>query len=692
MGFVGMAISIVAESGEFEAAIAEAGKALDGFSDKMGGKTTESANKMSKSIGDAMGKVGEAINATMSKLASGDMGASNATEALAAGLSKLTGIDLGPAVELTNKIKENLLAMENLSRVTGVTAGTFTEIKDAMEEAGIPSGKLSQNFLTLREAVGKVQSGSEDTRKAFEALGISTEGWNQKTPNTISLAMQLADRFHSGKMSAMDLSNAHTLLGEGFESLIGYMQRGSRAIAADEAAHKAHGHAVDESIESAKELQREEAALAEKLQELLLPAFRFVVAVVQQVVAAFISLKGILINVGNLLSGVAHITADSFNAVTTILGSVAAHWKDILKGNFSAIKADAQGAFKQIETDFTNTMVNMVQTANQTDKELDAFFNHQSVSAEQSDNKRTSIVRSGARQREVISLQSHQNMVKTDKEVALDWEQMMKLMTQDTKTQGNVISGLLADIPKKLPPALAKANTQTRQLMQSISQNIANSFTTAIHGMISGTETLTTAFKKMGQQMLSSLESVLEKMLSQWLQHHIMELLIHTQTKQEEVGVEEAASAEKQTISMRDHMQQVLMLAKQTAISAWNALSKIPVIGPALGAAAAASTFAAVMAFGSITSAAGGFYEVDRDQLAMIHKNEMVLPAGIAERLRSTIDGSGGMSGSGVSVNVYHNVNAIDAASFKDTIKQHSNIIGNEVVRVLKKKGITQGG
>jgi hypothetical protein len=66
----------------------------------------------------------------------------------------------------------------------------------------------------------------------------------------------------------------------------------------------------------------------------------------------------------------------------------------------------------------------------------------------------------------------------------------------------------------------------------------------------------------------------------------------------------------------------------------------------------------------------------------------MVLPAGIADRLRTAVD-SGLGGGHAVSVNVYHNVNAIDAASFKDTIKQHGNIIGNEVVRVLKRKGLT---
>jgi hypothetical protein len=415
----------------------------------------------------------------------------------------------------------------------------------------------------------------------------------------------------------------------------------------------------------------------------LQPVFKKVGDGVDWVVQKFNSLKEWIGRVKDAVFEMAKPVIETFQSIAKEIGDFFhLHWGDVAK--------DAREAAKILRDD-VQKVIDAAKGPAPADP-AHQFGGDPVAYVEKNEAKKTDAVKRGTAAREVITLQSQQSMIKNDKEVALDWDQTMKFIVQLTKTQGNDISGLLADIPKKLPPALAKTKTQTDQLMQSISQNIANSFTTAIHGMISGTETLTSAFKKMGQQMLSSMEAVLEKMLSQWLQHHIMELLIHTQTKQEEVVQEEAASAEKQTISMRDHMQQVLMLAKQTAISAWNALSKIPVIGPALGAAAAASTFAAVMAFGSITSAAGGFYEVDRDQLAMIHKNEMVLPAGIAERLRSTVDGSGGMAGSAVSVNVYHNVNAIDAASFKDTIKQHSNIIGNEVVRVLKKKGITQAG
>jgi hypothetical protein len=33
-------------------------------------------------------------------------------------------------------------------------------------------------------------------------------------------------------------------------------------------------------------------------------------------------------------------------------------------------------------------------------------------------------------------------------------------------------------------------------------------------------------------------------------------------------------------------------------------------------------------------------------------------------------------------------VNAIDAVSFKDTIRQHGNMIGNEVARVIRRNSL----
>lgn len=77
----------------------------------------------------------------------------------------------------------------------------------------------------------------------------------------------------------------------------------------------------------------------------------------------------------------------------------------------------------------------------------------------------------------------------------------------------------------------------------------------------------------------------------------------------------------------------VLGRAKSAAAGAYSAMAAIPVIGPALGAAAAAVTFAAVMAFGAFEK--GGV--APEDMLAQLHPQEMVLPADIATPLRAAL-------------------------------------------------------
>jgi hypothetical protein len=200
--------------------------------------------------------------------------------------------------------------------------------------------------------------------------------------------------------------------------------------------------------------------------------------------------------------------------------------------------------------------------------------------------------------------------------------------------------------------------------------------------MIDGTQTLGQAFAKIGQQMLSSMEDMLQKMLTDWLQNHIMQLLIHTETKQSEVAVEQASSTEKQAINMEEHLKNIFMAAKEAGANAWKAAPN-----PLLGAVEAAAAFAGVMAFGSMGSAEGGQYLVPGPQLTMLHAQEMVLPAGLANRMRDVIDG-GGNGGSAGAFHLHMNVNTIDSNSFKDTLGKHGHMIGELVTKAMKKKGM----
>ncbi len=64
----------------------------------------------------------------------------------------------------------------------------------------------------------------------------------------------------------------------------------------------------------------------------------------------------------------------------------------------------------------------------------------------------------------------------------------------------------------------------------------------------------------------------------------------------------------------------------------------------------------------------------------------MVLPAGVADRMRGVIESGGGR---GLTVVVNHSVSAVDAESFQSHIRRHGHMIASEVAGVLRKRGVT---
>ncbi len=87
-----------------------------------------------------------------------------------------------------------------------------------------------------------------------------------------------------------------------------------------------------------------------------------------------------------------------------------------------------------------------------------------------------------------------------------------------------------------------------------------------------------------------------------------------------------------------------------------------------LGAAAAGVTYAAVMGYESMASAEGGWDAVPSDQIAQLHKNEMVLPAPLAEGVRNMTANNGGRGDGG---DTHLHVHAVDAQSVRRLFKNN---------------------
>jgi len=233
----------------------------------------------------------------------------------------------------------------------------------------------------------------------------------------------------------------------------------------------------------------------------------------------------------------------------------------------------------------------------------------------------------------------------------------------------------------------AKAQTdslrlQEKNLTQFFSK-VKSAMDQSISGLLKGTESFSKAWQNMWSDMVISMVQKLADMMLKWIEHHVAMLVIHTTEKEGEVAADASAAAESKGISLADAIAKIHHSAAAAASRVYEAEAPL---GPVIAGLLAAGTYTAVLGFGAMASAEGGQYYVPNNQLTMLHPQEMVLPAGIANQMRSVI-GGGGNGGGGVTVVVNHSVSAVDAASFQGHIRRHSNMIANEVTRALKRKG-----
>jgi len=111
--------------------------------------------------------------------------------------------------------------------------------------------------------------------------------------------------------------------------------------------------------------------------------------------------------------------------------------------------------------------------------------------------------------------------------------------------------------------------------------------------------------------------------------------------------------------------------AASAAAAAYFAEAGIPVVGPILGAAAAATAGAFVLALvGNIPSAAGGYdIPAGLNPVVQTHAREMILPAHLADGFRNMIDGGGGPGGGGGGGGPHVHIHAMDGVSVQRVVE-----------------------
>jgi hypothetical protein len=200
-----------------------------------------------------------------------------------------------------------------------------------------------------------------------------------------------------------------------------------------------------------------------------------------------------------------------------------------------------------------------------------------------------------------------------------------------------------------------------------------------------------------GDTLLSDFMShVIDPMIEGWLHKEAMQTLATLLGVSQRTTAENTGAAAGRAVSMA----QTLAVMKQDAAKVFGnvfaALSSNPITLP-LAFPAAAAAAAAVMAF---SFAEGGWGEVPFDNMpTLLHAQEMVLPARLANPLRAMMDdygaarggGAGGGAGAdarGGDTHIHnYSITAMDAGSFKTFLRGNKSPLST-VLQEMGRAGI----
>lgn len=256
-----------------------------------------------------------------------------------------------------------------------------------------------------------------------------------------------------------------------------------------------------------------------------------------------------------------------------------------------------------------------------------------------------------------------------------DIERRKVLYKEDLVQQANLAAEKVA-LYAQLNADMAALDRDQRyaafQSWNDIAGQIASTTVNVLNGLLARTMSWRQAMQTIVANVLTYFTNLGAQKLQQWI---VSELLMTNVTKTATAARTGIAAAGAQTaaaVKMAEADTVITANAGEAASGAAASQAAIPIAGPALAAAAAAAIFALVIAFKggqrSTPSAAGGWWEVPSDTMAMIHKKEMVMPAHLAEGVREMVE-SGGPAGAGGQLHIH----AMDSEDVRRFLHKHAD-------------------
>ena len=189
-------------------------------------------------------------------------------------------------------------------------------------------------------------------------------------------------------------------------------------------------------------------------------------------------------------------------------------------------------------------------------------------------------------------------------------------------------------------------------------------FTNTVASMTTSSKTLQQVMSRVINQILADFLRMLERMVTNWITQHVIMQVFG-------ISSQKAASAANISAS-----------ASEGAAAAYASAAAIPVVGWSMAPGVAAEAYSNILGFEALNAFAGGGIVPD-DSLALVHKNEMVLPAGLSSGLSQMI-GAGEEGGGGNNLSVNFSVAATDSRSFENRLHEHADTLVSVIRRAWR--------
>ncbi len=205
---------------------------------------------------------------------------------------------------------------------------------------------------------------------------------------------------------------------------------------------------------------------------------------------------------------------------------------------------------------------------------------------------------------------------------------------------------------------------------------ISRSFNRAFTSIIRGGQNLRATLKGLLADIAGAFAQTALDIALDWLAQQIFMTNKSVEEAKKRAATEISTAVQVQSVSADVASTGILNHAARAGAAAFAAIAEIPVVGPVLAPAAAAAAFAGALAFGDRIASAERGFDVPHDTFAFLHKDEMVLPAPLAERVRDLTEPvprrAAGAPAPAVGTVV---INALDADSVRRLLRRNPGAV-----------------